>query len=353
MTVPTATLSAGEAPPLPALTARRKAAMIVQLALAEGADLALSDLPEETQLDLTRELGSIRLVDRQTLAAVAEEFLTSLDGLGMALPGGVESALTLLGERISPSAAARARDEVEVGRGIDPWRAVLALPVEELTQPMLQESAEVAAVLLSKLPVDRAAALLGLLPGARARLITFTVSRTAGIRPEVVQRIGEALKAEYATRPPKAFDKPPVKRLGDILNESPAALRDAMLENLASDDEDFAQAVRAAIFTFADILDRVRPLDAPVITRAVDQEVLVTALAAAEAAGGREAEVVEFLLSNMSQRLADGLREEMAEVGTVSTKRAEKAWGDVVSAIRARAEAGEITLRTGEDEEED
>lgn len=63
---------------------RRKAAMVVQLMLADGQKMPLSRLPEDVQVNLTRELAALRLVDRDTLHAVAEEFLHALESVGLA-----------------------------------------------------------------------------------------------------------------------------------------------------------------------------------------------------------------------------------------------------------------------------
>lgn len=46
------------APPPTSVSQSRKAAMVVQLLLRDGGDLPLSQLPEEAQARLTRELGS-------------------------------------------------------------------------------------------------------------------------------------------------------------------------------------------------------------------------------------------------------------------------------------------------------
>jgi flagellar motor switch protein FliG len=76
---------------------------------------------------------------------------------------------------------------------------------------------------------------------------------------------------------------------------------------------------------------------------------LVTALVAATEEIG---EAVEFILANMSQRMADQLRDEMSEVGTVMLKPGEQAMGQVTSAIRKLKEDGEIFFikKTEEDE---
>lgn len=327
-----------------AIDRRRKAAMVVQLLLNDGHKIALSRLPEEVQVTLTREIAALRLVDRGTLHAVAEEFARELEQVGLTAPGGVDAALAALSGHLSAEAAARIRKEAAAARGGDPWTRLLDLSAAELVPLMEQESTEVAAIALSKLPVAKAAEVLGLLPGERARRITYAVSQTAGVQPESVTRIGAALAAQYGTPPATAFAAPPVQRVGAILNSSAAATRDSVLESLAQTDAAFAEQVRRAIFTFPDIPARVNRMDIPKVIRGIENGTMVTALAAAQASGGADAEAAEFILANMSQRMADSLREEIRERGRIRKADAEAALGAVVAAIRERADSGEITL---------
>ena len=235
------------------LTRRRKAAMVVQLLLSDGQALPLARLPEEAQLDLTRELGSLKMIDRDTLNAVAEEFARDIESIGLTAPDGVAGALAALSAHLSPGAAAKLRAEAVQAKGGDPWPQITGLPNDELVTLLQAESAEVGAIVLSKMPVSRAAELLGLLPGDRARRITYAVSQTADVLPEAVGRIGRGLAAEYCTKETPAFISPPVARIGAILNSSGAATRDSVLEGLTTTDPDFAEAVRKAIFTFRDV----------------------------------------------------------------------------------------------------
>jgi flagellar motor switch protein FliG len=73
----------------------------------------------------------------------------------------------------------------------------------------------------------------------------------------------------------------------------------------------------------------------------------VTALAAAGQTG--QDTVAEFILGSMSSRMADGLREEMADAGKISEDDGEAAMGELIAAIRALQERGEIALITLED----
>ncbi|MDU0112641.1 hypothetical protein RT723_06415 [Psychrosphaera aquimarina] len=79
------------------LTRRAKAAIVVRLLLNEGADIPLEDLPEDLQAQLTKQMGSMRLVDRNTLSSVVSEFADELDSIGLSFPGGIAGALDSAG----------------------------------------------------------------------------------------------------------------------------------------------------------------------------------------------------------------------------------------------------------------
>jgi len=335
------------------LSRRQKAAIIVRFLLNEGADIPLTDLPEQLQAQLTTQMGSMRYVDRSTLADVVAEFAAELEAMGLTFPRGVAGALTALDGRISPQTAARLRKEAGVRQFGDPWEQVRAAATDDLAKMITRESTEVAAVMLSKLDVARAAELLGRLPGDQARRITYAVSQTGAVTPEAVDRIGLALAAQLHDVPETAFDDGPVERVGAILNFSAAATRDDVLTGLDETDQDFAKLVRKAIFTFVHIPARVAAVDIPKIIREVDQAVLVTALASATDQGGDLAPAAEFILGNISNRMADALREEIQEQGRIKPREGETAMTAIVNAIRTLEARGEITLVSQEEEEED
>lgn len=327
------------------LTGQQKAAVIVRLLLAEGAPLPLGALSDQMQADLTEQISLMRRIDRTTLRAVIEEFVSELEGLGLSFPGGIEGALHMLDGHISANAANRLRRMAGHDARADPWERITGLDVERLMAVIDVESLEVGAVMLSKLPVSKAADLLGRLPGERARRIAYAVSLTGNVAPETVRRIGHSLASQLDAQPARAFDTDPVERVGAILNFSPAATREDVLKGLWETDAGFAEQVRRAIFTFVNIPARIDARDVPKIIRGVAQPVLVTALAAAR---GDEIAAAEFLLANMSQRMAGSLREEMAALGKVRDKDGEDAMNIIVSAIRDREAAGEIFLIAGD-----
>lgn len=331
------------------LTPKQKAAVIVRYLLTEGASLPLASLPEHMQAALAEQMGQMRLIDRTTLDEVVAEFMAELESVGLSFPGGIEGALTMMDGHISQSAASRLRRMASASSKVDPWERIIALPVDRLMPILQDEAAEVGAVMLSKLPVAKAADILGRMPGDRARRLAYAVSQTGNVDPETVRRIGAALLANLDDQPPRAFDIGPVERVGAILNVSPALMREEVLQGLEAEDAGFAAEVRRAIFTFVHIPARLSPRDAPKITRLVEQPVLVTALTAAQGKPGL-GEAAEFLLANISQRLAQGLREEMETRGKVKDREGEEAMAAIITAIRTLEASGELTLIEPEEE---
>jgi len=335
---------------IPALTGKQKAAILVRLMIAEGADVKLSSLPEDMQTTLTETIAQMRLVDRDTLGAVIGEFVETLEQVGLSFPGGLGGALKALDGKLSPGASSRLKQKAR--DGTDPWERIAQTDSATLLNVLEPESAEVAAVVLSKLSVGKAAELLGKMPGERARRVAYGVSLTEGIAPDMVARIGNSIAREIDGRPSRAFPAAPATRVGAILNSAPSLVRDTLLTGLEEEDRDFAEGVRKAIFTFANIPDRVNPRDVPKVLRELPQADLIVALAATlPTPDSPDGQSATFLLANMSQRMAATLRDEAETRGKIKPKEAEAALSAVVTAVRNLAEDGEITLITGDEDE--
>jgi flagellar motor switch protein FliG len=346
------------APPSPkssnGLSRRRKAALIIQMLFRDGSGIPLTRMPEKLQAALAHELGAIRLVDKATVKAVAAEFLRELDAIGLVAPGSTLQALEALGDKISPTLADRLRTDIMAAQIGDPWPMVTALSEDNLVTLMERESTHVGAVVLSKLPVSKAASVLGKLLGERARRISFGMSQTSAIAPDAVLKIGKALMRDYCKTSRVAFNRGPDARLGAILNTSPTTTREDVLKSLNGEDQKFADDVRRNIFTFADIATRIIGTDIPVCIRSVDADRLNIAIAVALAGSDDEAAGAgaEYILSNMSQRMASQIRESVEELGHVKRKTGEAAMNEVTTAIRELVDGESIRYQSTDDEDE-
>ena len=323
------------------LSQRQKAAVIVRLLLDDETEVNLTRLDHGSQTLLAEEMAGMELIDRSTRDAIIAEFCADLESVGLTFPGDLDGTLALLGARISDDSANQARRMAALaGRG-DPWDRLCALPREAIQTLARDEPVELVAVMLSKLPVGRATEAFTSLDRDRARSVAQAMALTGGVSAAALHRIGLTLLRAADALPRPAIDTPAADRVGAMLNFASAELRDDILDTLDHKDADFAGGVRKAIFIFAHIPARVAGRDVPRVLREVEQPVLLRALSAQTEADQATA---DFLLANVSQRMADGLREELAEAGRIRPKDAEDARTEIIAAIRRLEEAGELTL---------
>ncbi|WP_425090995.1 flagellar motor switch protein FliG [Tropicimonas sp. S265A] len=338
--------TSGAEPVIQKLSPRQKAAVILRLLVEDGETPNLTAMTPGQQALLTEEMARLKPISRATLESVITEFLNAMDEAGLSVSHGLASALNQLSGHISAEVEEELRLRAGLGEVLGVWDRLAALPADTMLKLIDGESPEVAAVVLSKIKVAVAAEILGLMPGPRARRITFAVSQTEQIAPPIVERIGEMLVDRLEAIPPRAFNRSPDARLGEILNSSAPDTREEVLNGLQESDEGFAKAVRKAIFTFAHISTRVVPRDVPALLKEVDGDVLVKALKSAET---QEPDTAAFLLENMSKRMAEQLREAMKELGDVPEKDGNAAMTEVVRAVRKLEADGTLMLIPAED----
>ena len=326
--------------PTASLSRREKAAIVVRLLLTKGSVPFLASLPEHKQTELAVQLARMAPVDQDTVAAVAAEFADAIERIGLSFPAGLENAIGLLDGVLSEGATSRLRQMApSSGYRGNPWDDIDKAEADRLVPFLESEAVEVAAVVLSKLKVGKAAEVLGKLPGERARRIAYAISQTGGVSPALVHRIGCALADQLSARPVTAFTDGPVTRVGAILNYAQSRVRDDVLTGLEGEDKDFADSVRAAIFTFANIPERISARDVPRIQRDIAPDDL-TLIVAGAGEGDRKA--IDFLLDNISKRMAENISEEAKEKKGVTPEDVEAAMIRAVGVIRELEAAGEI-----------
>ena len=330
------------------LNQRQKAAVIVRLLLDDDEVAGLDRLDSGAQTLLAQEMAGMELIDRATRDAVITEFCDRLESVGVTFPGGLDGTLAMLGQRLSEDSTDALRRTAAITGQSDPWARLCALPKEALIALANAESVELVALMLSKLPVEAASATFLALPRERARVVAQAMSMTSGVTPAALKRVGLVLLQAAEALPKPAIATPATDRMGAILNFATADLRDDVLGALDERDVEFADGVRKAIFIFAHIPARIEPRDVPKIVRELDQATLVRALAAPSEA---DAMAADFILSNLSQRMSDGLREEREALGKPRAKDVEEAMTEVVSAIRRLQEDGQLVLKMPQDDE--
>ncbi|MFV0294228.1 MAG: FliG C-terminal domain-containing protein [Paracoccus sp. (in: a-proteobacteria)] len=330
------------------LTSRQKAAVIVRVLLGDGGQLSLEHLSPAAQSALAHEMAMMGMVDKTTRDQIVEEFCDSLETVGLTFPDNLNDTLDILNNTLSQDTTDRLRRMAAMTGHTDPWDRIAAMPAQQLADMARFEATEVSAVMFSRLPVPKAAEAFGLMPTEMARQIAYAMSLTGNVTPPALHRIGVALLQASEGLSLPALDGAPVKKVGAILNFVPSGMRDTVLMGLDEDDTAFAAGVRKSIFTWANIPKRIDPRDIPRIIRETDEQILVRAMADPRP---ENQAVTEFILTSLSARMSDSLREETEALERVTEKESEDAMSEVIATIRRMEGAGDLFLIVNEDDD--
>lgn len=324
---------------------QHKAAILLSVLIKAGATPDLENIATSSLKRIVDIMASFGEVDRRTVDHIILEFLSELQDFGLSMRGDLEATLSSLKGHVSEKALEKIRKAYVRSPAVDVWVRVASADAAQLQNCLDVEHIQVAATVLSKIPSTLAAQVLGGMEPTRARETMIAIINSHAISPEIIELIGQSIiETMFSEDGPSVFSKTPVERAGDIMNFAQSEIRDRLMEDFGQNDPETAEKIRKVMFTFADIPDRIQPRDVSAITRTVDPEILLRALKNAPTEA-------EFLLSGLSTRIANQLREELAELEPVKKKDAEAAMNELIVGIRKLESSGEITLITEEDGE--
>lgn len=333
------------------LSKHQKAAILLSVLMGGEAKPNLDDVETSALKNIVDIMASFGEVDQKTIDLIILEFLSELQKFGISMRGNIEETIESLKGHISDKALEKIRNAYVHSPAISPWVRVAKAEAKDLQACLEKEFTPIAAIALSKIPSTLAAEVLGGMEPAQARSIMLAIINAEDVGPEVIEMIGQGIADTiFADTGPQVFDKSPVERAGDIMNFAQSETRDRLLADFGENDPETAEKIRKVMFTFADIPDRIQPRDVSAVTRAVNPETLLQALKGGEA---DHPTVVEFILSSLSSRAADQLREEITESEPVKKRDAETAMNQIIVGIRSLESEGTITLITEEEEEEE
>jgi flagellar motor switch protein FliG len=194
---------------------------------------------------------------------------------------------------------------------------------------------------IANLHTTLAAQVLSFLEPDEQAEVARRVAKMAETRPEVVsqvesvmrQKLSNVIAQEYAAAGG-------VKSLADILNHSDRTTERNVLDELAKTEAELAEEVRLLLFTFEDVV-KLDDRSIQMVLKEVDQKDLAIALR------GVSEDVRGRIFSNMSERGAELLREEIEFQPPQRKRIIEEAQGRIVGVVRRLEEAGAVVLSRG------
>jgi len=326
---------------LPELTgAQRAATVIVALGADKASQLYKYMEPEEVE-QLTLEVARLGFLDADQTEEVLDNYYQMCMTNKAVTEGGLEYARSVLEKAYGAQAADELLSKVTKSLKNRQFSFMLKADVKSLYSALQNERAQTIALVLSYLDADKAAGVVAQLDEKRQVQVVESIAKIDSVSPTAVKIV----EAEMAKKFSSIVTSGDVKiggidYIADVMNNLDRASEKNIFDGVAEHDQELADEIRKRMFVFEDIIT----MDDRSVQRFVrdcDTRDLVLALKAANE------EVSNKLLTNMSSRMAQSIRDDLEITTNVRMKDVEAAQQRIVDVIRGLEEKNEIVIMKG------
>ena len=324
---------------------RRKAAVLLVSLGPERAAEVFKHLRDDEIESLSLEMAGLHRVDPRATEVVFEELAATVEAYDSLLSGGVDYAREVLERALGPERALEIIGRLSSVIEMRPFEFLRRTPAEQLVTFLRNESPQTVALVIANLHTTLASQVLSNLPGSEQAEIAIRIARMGETSPEVVKQVEGVMKKKLDSVVQQEYVRAAggIKSLAEILNRTDRSTERNVLDSLTEADEELAAEVRRLLFVFEDIV-KLDDRSIQLVLREADQKDLALALR------GVNDDVKERILSNMSERGATMLVEEMAYQPPQRKRVVEEAQGRIVAIVRKLEEAGALVLSRGEED---
>lgn len=316
-------------------------AAIVLIALGPGPSAAILKRMSEDDVDIiTTEIARMERVD----PSVAEEILADFHQLATAhnilAKGGVDYAQRLLVEAYGPETAKRLMERIlkSVNHSTLTFAHFRKVDPQQLAKFIQDEHPQTIALILSHLESGHAAALIGSLPEEIRADVAVRMADLDQISPEVVRNIANVIGHKLRNLGELSREAcGGVRSVANMLNRLDANICGRILSDLEGNNPALFENIRRFMFVFED-LERLDAAGIKELIGRIERKTLLMALK-----GTGEALQQKFL-SAQSQRGAQMMVEDMADLGPVKLKDVDSAQQEIITLARALEKEGVISL---------
>ena len=316
---------------------QRAAVVLLSLGEDQAAEVLKHMGAKEVQ-KLGLAMTSVSAVLRDDVAAVFDDFVDVLAQPNALGAGADEYIRAVLTQALGEERAASLIDRILAGRntsGLDTLKWMEPRAIADLVR---NEHPQIIAIVMAHLDPDQAAEVLKVLPDRTRADVLLRIATLDGIPPNALNELNDVMARQFAgSQNIKSSNVGGIKVAANILNFMDSGQDEVILGTIGEIDDTLGGRIREEMFVFdnlADIDDRAMQT----VLRDVPNEKLAVALR------GAEPRVREKITSNMSQRAAEILIEDMEARGPVRLAEVEAAQKEILSIVRKMADDGSIQL---------
>jgi flagellar motor switch protein FliG len=272
------------------------------------------------------------------------EFVSGMGG--GAITGSVELVQKLLGSIMPGEKVDTLMEEIRGPAGRTMWDKLGNVNEAVLANYLKNEYPQTVAVVLSKIKSEHAARVLTCLPEDFALECVTRMLRMEPVQREILDKIEQTLRTEFMSNLARTSKRDSHEMMADIFNAFDRQTETRFITALEERNREAAERIRALMFVFED-LSKLDPGGVQTLLRGVEKDQLALALK------GASDSLREMFFTNMSERAAKIMREDMESMGPVRLREVEQAQMAMVQVAKDLANKGEIVLvgAGGEDDE--
>ena len=315
-----------------------KAAILILSLDAGAAGEILKRLPVEAVEVVTRELASLGRVPPGLRDQVMEEFYNISIASQHINEGGLDYARVLLKQSMDPKQAEKVLGQIQTQVRKAPFSFLQKAESDNLLTFIQEEHPQTIALIVCHLPHHKSAEILGGLPVKKQVEVIKRIANMEQTNPDVIREVEKALEARLSNLIGQSMEKAGgVESVAEILNLVDRQTEKSIMEGLDGEDPELVEQIRRLMFVFEDIL-MVDDKGIQSVLKEVDNDELALALKTASE------DLKNKIFSNMSERAAQLIKEDMEFMGPVRVADVEQAQQRVVDIVRRLEDAGEIVI---------
>ncbi|NYI45902.1 flagellar motor switch protein FliG [Nocardioides aromaticivorans] len=341
----TAMLTAGSGSAILQMGVRKAAVLLIQLGKDRAAQV-MSHLSDAEVEAISAEIARLDAVTADETSQVLTEFHDLATAHAHVTQGGFGFAQQLLEQSLGPERAKEIMERLHAAAVQMPFQFLHRADPAQLRGFIADEHPQVIALVLAHMAADKASLLLSGLPAHQQAVVAHRIAVMDRTSPEIVRTVESILERKLSSmlQPAEVSRVGGVDPLVNIINRSDRPTERQIVEGLEGLDPSLADEVKSRMFMFEDIVgldDR----SVQQVLRQVDTADLALALK------GVSESVRTKITSNLSERAAENLLDEVEMLGAVRLAQVEEAQQGVIRTIRQLEEQGQIMVRRGNDDE--
>jgi flagellar motor switch protein FliG len=318
------------------ITGPEKAGILLMSLGEDQAGKLFALLDDEEIKEVSQVMAGLGTVSSNIVERLFVEFAEQVSSTG-SLVGSMDSTERLLTKVLGGDRVSAIMEEIRGPAGRTMWDKLANVNEQVLANFLKNEYPQTVAVILGKIGQAHAGKVLSILPENFAMEVVMRMLRMEAVNKEIEKDVERVLRTEFMSNLARTNRRDAHEMMAEIFNNLDRATESRFLSALEERNKDSAEKIRSLMFTFED-LARIDPAGVQTLLRAVDKDKLTIALK------GASEELKDLFFSNMSERAAKLLREDMQSLGPMRLKDVEEAQTAMVTAAKDLADRGELVI---------